>query len=531
MQFGLKVILLISAIVVVFARNDVLVETKLGKIRGSILRTVHNNEIKSFRGIRYAQAPVGDKRFKAPVSVAAWGRNILDATKDGFQCPQPFIEHDLMSEDCLCLNVYTRNLRGNKPVIVYIHGGSNYLGSSNSESDVGPDFLMDQDIVLVSINYRLGALGFLSTKTAEAPGNYGFLDQVMALEWVQNHISSFGGNPQSVTIAGQSSGGTAVTLLLASPLSRGLFHKAITMSGSYTNHYHLDSLKWTRKIASELACPLYNPKDIINCLRNVTWEKLIGVNGTFEAYGFSDEEWNYEVDGHFLLDTPTNLFAKGNFHRVPIMAGITKDELTYFFNKQENNTGLLNDISINFDKYAPQLFIFDRIDNAVDTSNRIKKFYLKDKKIQDQPFNNFAVIFSDAIINHGVHRLVELARKYVDVYYYRFDYLGRFSLILDDNDKPRGVGHADDLQYILGTKWFEKKIDSRDSEIFMVDRITRWWASFAKTGVPCDESRVKWLPSNEDNVYTMYNDKDIKLGAEPFSDRYRFWDELFPLKK
>ncbi|XP_055919367.1 esterase FE4-like isoform X1 [Eupeodes corollae] len=534
-QFGLKLVLLLVGFINVSVQNELLVQTKLGKIKGSFLRTVNDNEIKSFRGIRYAQAPVGDKRFKAPIKVSPWGEKVFDASKDGFQCPQPFIAKELISEDCLHLSVYTKNLHGNLPVIVYIHGGANYLGSSNSESDVGPDYLLDHDIVLVSLNYRLGALGFLSTKTAEAPGNYGFLDQVMALQWVQDHISSFGGNPRLVTIAGQSSGGTAVTLHMVSPLSKGLFHRAITMSGSYTNHYHLNSLMWTRKIASELACPLYNPKDVINCLRNVTWERLTQVRGTLELYGFSDEQWNYEVDGHFLLDTPTNLFARGDFHKVPIMAGITKDELNYFFSKQENNTGLLNDISLNFDKYAPQLFIFDPNDRAHDKSRRIQQFYLGNKKIQNQDFINFSKIFSDAIINNGVHRLVELARKYVDVFYYRFDYLGRYSLFSDEEGKPRGVGHADDLQYILGTKWFEKKIELHDPEMFMVERITKWWASFAQNGfffsIPCKNSGINWLASNKTNIYAIYNNKDVTLGGKPFSDRNRFWDELLPIQK
>lgn len=532
MQFGLKVLLLISELVLVFSQNQPLVETRLGRIRGSILRTVRNNEIISFRGISYAQPPTGNRRFKAPVSVQPWGRKILDATKDGFQCPQPFVDKESISEDCLCLNVYTRSLRqGNKPVLVYIHGGANYLGSSNSENDVGPDYLMDHDIVLVTMNYRLGALGFLSTKSAEAPGNYGFLDQAMALQWVQDHIASFGGNPNSVTLAGQSSGGLAVTLHLVSPLTKGLFHRAILISGAYTNHFYINSLPWTKKVASELACPLYNPKDTINCLRNATWESLIEVKGTLERYGFSDEQWNYEVDGYFLLDTPTNLFARGDFHRVPIMAGITKDEITYFYERQRNNTGLLNDISMNFNKYAPQLYFFNPKDNALEKSNRIKKFYLKDKKIQDQAFTNFCVIFSDAIINHGVHRLMELARKYVDVFYYRFDYLGRFSLIMDEDGKPRGVGHADDLQYVLGMKWFQKKIELSDPEMFMVDRITRWWTTFARDGVPCDEGGVTWLPSNSRHVYTLYNNEEVTLGGEPFVERYRFWDELFPLNK
>ncbi|XP_055850888.1 esterase FE4-like [Episyrphus balteatus] len=540
MKFGQLIVILtsilVSVIVVSGARThnepEPLVETKLGKAKGSILKTVRGVEFKAFRGIRYAQAPVVDKRFKAPESVNSWGKNTLDATKDGFKCPQPFLAKETMSEDCLFLNVYTKSLTGKKPVIVHIHGGANYFGSSDSETEVGPEYLMDSNIVLVTINYRLGALGFLSMKTKEAPGNYGYLDQVMALQWVKDNIVSFGGNPDSVTISGQSSGGIAVTLHMASPLSKGLFHRAITMSGSGTNHFYVDSVAWTRRLATALACPMYNPKDVIDCLRQASWEKIIEVRGILELYGFSDIQWGPEVDGHFLLDTPTNVFARGDFNKVDIIAGITKDELNYLYESQSSNIGLLNDISINFDKYAPQLFIFNSKDeNTIEKSDKIKKFYLKNKPIKDQAFSNFAVIFSDAIINHGVHRLVQLARKYVNVFYYRFDYLGRFSIFPDENNKPRGVSHADDLQYIFGNKWFGKRISQADPEMFMVDRMTKWWTSFAKDGFPCTENDIKWLPSNKTHVYTMFNDKSIHLGPEPYQERYQLWDEMFPVKK
>ncbi|XP_055906845.1 juvenile hormone esterase-like [Eupeodes corollae] len=514
---------------IALAENELIVETSLGKIKGSILKTSKNHEFKAFRGIRYAQPPVGDKRFKAPVSVTKWpSENILDATKDGNICPQPRYPNEIMSEDCLVLNVYTHDVRVNKPVMVYIHGGSNFLGTGNSQSEAGPDLLMNQDIVLVTMNYRLGALGFLSTKNSDAPGNYGYLDQVMALQWVQDHISNFGGNPKSVTIFGMSAGGMAVTLHMASPLSKGLFHRAIAMSGSATSHFTVDNVGWTRKLAYLVGCPMYNSKDIVDCLRNVSWEKVIEACKTYEPYGFIDVKWNYEVDGHFLMDTPTNVFARGEFNKVPLMAGITKDELTYFnIYQHATNKGFLNDLSVNFDKYAPDIFTFALEKNAAEKSKQIQKFYLKDKLIQDQPFSNFGEIFSDAIIGHGIYRLVHLARKYVDVYYYRFDYEGKFSLFPDENGKPRGVLHADDLQYIF---YFDLIPSTDESDIFMAERIGNWWASFAKTGAPSDIEGIKWLPSTRKSVHTMYNDKEIRLGEEPFLDRYALWDELFPVE-
>ncbi|XP_055855426.1 juvenile hormone esterase-like [Episyrphus balteatus] len=527
MKLSLVCLCVTFSLSIALAKDEPIVETSLGKLKGSVLKTSKNHEFMAFRGIRYAQAPIGDKRFKAPVSVTTWGNSILDATKDGYVCPQPRYPRESMSEDCLVLNVYTRDLSASKTVMVYIHGGSNFLGTSHSELESGPGLLMNQDIVLVTMNYRLGALGFLSTKNEDARGNYGYLDQVMALQWVQDHISNFGGNQKSVTIFGMSAGGMAVTLHMASPLSKGLFHKAIAMSGSATNHFTVDNLHWTRKLAKLVSCPLYNSKNVVDCLRNVSWEKIIDACKTYEPYGFIDLKWNYEVDGHFLLDTPTNVFAKGEFNKVPVMTGITKDELAFFnIYQHASNIGFLNDISLNFEKYAPEVLTFELDKNAVEKSKKIQKFYLKDKLIQDQPFGNFGEIFSDAIIGHGVYRLVHLARKYVDVYYYRFDYSGKFSIFPDENGKPRGVLHADDLQYIF--KWDERDLD--DSDVFMAERYGKWWASFSETGVPSDVNGVKWLPSTKENVYCLYNDKEIQLGEEPFLERYRLWDELFPVE-
>lgn len=327
---SLSIFCVIVCIDFALADYEPIVEISLGKIKGSVLKTTKNNDFLAFRGIKYAEAPIGKRRFKPPVSVSGWDDKVLDATHDGFICPQPRYSTKEMSEDCLVLNVYTHDLKGNKPVMVYIHGGSNFLGTSHSLLESGPELLMNQNIVLVSMNYRLGALGFLSTQNEDARGNYGYLDQVMALQWVQDHISHFGGNPKSVTIFGMSAGGMAVTLQMASPLSKGLFHRAIAMSGSATNHFTVDNQSWTRKLAKLVSCPMYNSKSVVDCLRNVSWEKIIDACKTYEPYGFIDLKWNYEVDGHFLLDTPTNVFARGEFNKVPLMTGIAKDELAFF---------------------------------------------------------------------------------------------------------------------------------------------------------------------------------------------------------
>lgn len=307
--------------------DSLTVETALGNIKGSMLCSQFGADIYAFRGIPYAQPPIGKLRFAAPQPVAAWA-DTLDATQDSLICPQRGVL-TLMSEDCLKLNVYTTKLTGNMPVMVYIHGGGNIIGSGHSEYEAGPQYLLDHDVVMVTFNYRLGAFGFLSTATEDAPGNFGYLDQVLVLKWVQQHIAKFGGNPDLITIYGLSAGSMAVTLHMASPLSKGLFHRAIAMSGSATNLYSIDNPSWTRKLAHETGCPMYNPQDMLNCLRGLSWSTIVNICDGWETYQFTNMKWNYQIDGHFLEAHPTDVFSSGNFNKVPLIAGITKDELDY----------------------------------------------------------------------------------------------------------------------------------------------------------------------------------------------------------
>ncbi|KAL5279788.1 CES5A.2 family protein [Megaselia abdita] len=219
--------------------NDLLVTLGHGgSLAGINLVSSKGRDIRSFLGIPYAKPPVGSLRFESPVPFPSW-EGTRNATADGSNCPQTFplspnqkVEGN---EDCLFVNVYTppvtRIPKAGLAVMVWIHGGA-WIGGSNHHLMYGPHYLLDQDIVLVAINYRVGPLGFMSTETLDCPGNYGLKDQVEALRWVRQHISSFGGNPDSVTIFGESAGGASVSYLLQSDKPRGLFHRAIPQSGT-----------------------------------------------------------------------------------------------------------------------------------------------------------------------------------------------------------------------------------------------------------------------------------------------------------
>lgn len=256
--------------------SDLVLTTALGKIRGTLLTSQSGRNFYAFRGIRYAKPPVDDLRFRPPEPIEQWF-TIYDATFDGPMCPQPGLNSADVSEDCLRLNIYTKELPSEsnpnvkKPVIVFIHPGGFYSLSGQSKNFAGPHYFMDRSIVLVTFNYRLGSLGFLSTGTKEAPGNLGLKDQVLLLKWLRLHISRFGGDPSSITLLGYGAGGFSITLHLVSPMSRNLFHKAIIMSGSATGQWDFPNhqMHLAKRQAHLLQCPTGNLTNIMKCLMQV----------------------------------------------------------------------------------------------------------------------------------------------------------------------------------------------------------------------------------------------------------------------
>ncbi|KAL6446525.1 hypothetical protein ACFW04_001222 [Cataglyphis niger] len=332
--------LFLLSVVLAFASGDSAgeqceVTAPIGRIRGSIMTSRLGKRIYSFRGVRYAEPPTGQLRFQVAVPAADWN-DVFDATKEGPACPAIHVEN--IMEDCLRVNVYTTKLPSasdpvKRPVLVFFHPGAFYIFSGQS-SYFGPEYLLDKDIVLVTVNNRLATLGFLSTGDSKAPGNLGLKDQVVALRWVQRNIVAFGGNPDSVTISGYSIGGFSVLLHMVSPMSKGLFHRAIMMSGSMTSEpYPTEQLHLAKKQAELLNCPSDTTDAMLVCLSSKPVENFTDtIPKFFEWYGNPILLWTPvvepEVHGveRFLPEQPVDLIRKGKFHKVPLIAGVTKDE-------------------------------------------------------------------------------------------------------------------------------------------------------------------------------------------------------------
>ncbi|XP_025833114.1 uncharacterized protein LOC108734580 [Agrilus planipennis] len=358
-----EVFLLLVTVCAVVGSEDPCIDTPKGKILGSILTSRLGRTIYSFRGIRYAKAPINELRFQPPQPVGAWS-DVYNATSDAPSCPQ--IGFRPNSEDCLYLNVYItklpdKNTKPLRPVIVRIHPGA-FISSTGRSNWSGPQYLLDEDIVLVTFNYRLGVLGFISTGEKEAPGNLGMKDQVQVLRWVKENIHSFGGDPNCVTIFGYSAGSSSVMLHMLSPMSKGLFHRAIAGSASPLRTWptRTNLLEVVKRQARIVGCPdNVSSAQIVDCLKSVPADVLgQSARSLAEIDIFPLAAWEPIVEPdfgqeRFLVDDPVIQAAQGQFQNVPFMTGVNVEEFSYLARSKyyeilsKNGLFVYEDVSLN----------------------------------------------------------------------------------------------------------------------------------------------------------------------------------------
>lgn len=533
--------------------ESVIVKSPLGQIQGSVMQSRLGKTIYAFRGVRYAKAPVEDLRFQPPVPVEKY-EGVYNATADAPLCPQP--TNDPVSEDCLFLNVYTTKLpRDNdknvkRPVIVFIHAGGFYsVGSASYWA--GPQYFLDQDIVLVTFNYRLGTLGFLSTGEKEAPGNNGLKDQVQVLKWVKQNIESFGGDPNSVTIMGYSAGAISVVLHMVSPMSAGLFHKAVAMSGSPTSQWTIGNqqLDLAKRQAQFLNCPDDTPANIIKCLKTKPANELGESLPKFAEFGTDPLLiWTPVMEKdfgqpRFLTAHPITLIQNGDFQKVPFITGVTTDEFAQRAFDVINNETLRKELNEKWEEKAPIAFLYDRKgDQSKTVSKALKKFYFEDKPINESTLANLAQLYADSTIGFGVNRAVELIseKNNASTFYYKFSYQGRYSHFYtpdSNNTKPYGVVHHDDLIYLFYiSKLFPLFKESSPKEVEMVNKLTILYANFAKYGTPIPTpndrlDNVKWEPFNMKTQKYLDIGNKLTIQEKLYEKRYVEWEKLFPLEK
>ncbi|XP_043472364.1 esterase E4-like [Leptopilina heterotoma] len=526
----------------------------LGRIKGSLKTTRLGKKIFSFRGVRYAEPPTGKLRFQPPVPVKPWN-DVFDASKEGPACPQ--FNYTIMSEDCLRLNVYTTKLptendKVKRPVIVFIHPGG-FFSYSGQSDQFGPEYLLDRDVVLVTINYRIGSLGFLSADHPRLLGNMGLKDQVTALRWIKKNINVFGGDPNSVTITGYSAGSWSVTMHLVSPMSRGLFHRAISMSGAVTYQKLLGTNQKDMAIkqAEYFNCSTNSVDEIVDCLQTIPAQDIADSMPTlfFEWYGDPVLKWTPvvepEVNGveRFLTEEPVNSIREGRVAPVPVIGGVDKDEFAGVivfpieFARAGNST-FLDQWNSDWNHIAPISFQFERNTSRTQCiSDEFKRFYINNHVTLDN-IGGIGELYSDALIIFSEHRFINLlsASSRHPVYYYHFTYQGRYShVVWNDTKKPFGVSHHDELMYIFYMSKFPKFVEG-DPEILMVEKMTAIFENFAKTGepIPKDNSlfeNVSWkkFTPQQKRYLEINNSSMIMKNGVIYPERMKLWDRLFPL--
>ncbi|XP_065225797.1 esterase E4-like [Planococcus citri] len=496
------------------ACDDLIVETKQGKLQGRAFESVLNkNEYYAFLGIPYAKPPLGELRFQAPEPADSWD-NVYDAYYERSMCKQvDFVTNfiPIGAEDCLHLTVYTpelpKKIKTLKPVMVSIHGGG-FCRLSGSRRMFSADYLITKDIVLVSINYRLMALGFLNLGIPESPGNVGLKDQVLALKWVQQNIERFGGDPNKVTIFGESAGGSSVHYHTISPMSKGLFHKAIMQSGSALSPWGLTfkPIQQAFEIGKRCGYKGNDTKELMYHLRNQTSSTIVTASMSWISYyrdvypariiniGPSVETIQ---EGAFLPDWPTNLIKTAA--PVPAIYGVNDKE--GILSLIDMNRRALEMITYNFSLMVSNNF---RVDPKLvpQLSAKIKKFYFGDKKVGHESAEELIDLFSDIFFYYAYDAIDFLTNSSIPPYIYEFSYNGRLNYLnryanFMKRTKIRGASHGDDQFYLFYQQFMPSfpVVDSESKK--MIDIMITMWTNFAKTGIPSGSAHWNVSTFNE----------------------------------
>ncbi|XP_045158061.1 liver carboxylesterase 1-like [Mercenaria mercenaria] len=521
--------------------------TNYGKVKG-IVEYVHGQKVvEKFFGIPYASPPLGKLRLEAPVPPLSWGDAIKNADVLPPACPQAtegvaYIEYHVpgfnkTSEDCLYLNIYVP--RGSHhhrtmPVLVFVHGGSyqNGMGAMFDGS-----VLATHGIVVVTFNYRLGPLGFMNSADGVIRGNYGMLDMVAALQWIQGNIAHFNGDPNSVTIDGHSAGGCSVGLLLMSPLAKGLFQRVIQQSGSPLAHWAVSRFEtkpnFVYKIfSSSVQCYSNISTEVKKCIQNLDTQSLQKViTEEFEWSTSLTPQYRPVVDGHFLPYTPERMVDSEPLNAANILTGATQDEgliaaipLIKLFGVGKTGFRKLLSLMSCFRGELPE--IPDIVDSVLEKYVKLESSDISEKEIE----RSFSEIVGDYFITAPTHLFADrLSRRNVSVYLYNYEYKS----LLDQWD---GVIHGAELFYLSGCPFTGHKnfrYDHVDKE--MANLLLRIWSNFIKHGIPSlhptnevDLPRFHSRRKSYTKIFSSRREPAVSFLTNLRQSKMFFWNEEVP---
>jgi len=535
--------------------KDNLVKTAKGHILGSRETQIDERQNKSvtwtsYFDIPFAEPPVGNLRFAPPVESSSW-HCVRDARiSEDKICPQIELNlngglHPKSNEDCLYLNVYVPETVTDQllPVLVWIHGGGYMTGDGTSDR-YGPLLYLSHDIIVVSVRYRLGSLGFLSLGTEDVPGNAGVRDQLMALKWIQENIMEFGGDPGLVTVNGQSAGSFATSYHLMSPIASGLFKRAILQSGAggFSPSYHYftreRAVKFGTEAAIELGCLRLSLDATIECMRDREVFSILSTTYFNElmAYPSIDAE---HIDPPYLPDKPINIMSRGDYAKdLDIMIGFVEDESligTQIFLPAPDLFGVVKELWDIAGPYALlQKHTSEITPEDIELATTILNRYcgpLEDLSMEK--FDNFTKMADDSFFLYGIYKLLDLHMKQStgNTYYYRMKYYGEnHNIWAPGIDTVPGVGHSDELYLQWTHKDMEEyHLNAEDSKVSLM--MTTLWSNFVKFGNPTPDISqfgLTWDPVTQEEKKFLVIDSELMMDTmeEDFQSRMDFWDLL-----
>ena len=508
--------------------QHVVVETNSGKIRG-----IEENGVKVFKGVPYAAPPEEDGRFAPPGKLEPW-TGVRDAFEFGDRAMQDdnafalppamlklFAGRELppMSENCLVLNVWTPAVNDGRkrPVMFWCHGGAFIAGSGDSPWYEGNNLCRKGDVVVVTINHRLGAFGYLHLaelggEEFASSGNVGMLDIVAALEWLRDNIAAFGGDAGNVTIFGESGGGAKVSVLMAMPAAHGLFHKAIIQSGPAVEMASRDNANET---ARQLLGELNLSSDRVRELRRIPALEIARAQAAVlkkvSMMSFANRRrvgFNPVVDGKHLPGGPFAPTAPAISANIPLMIGTNKDEMTLFFGLAPWLDGM-DEAAM---RQRVQMFVGEQGDRVIEHYRRARP--------NDSRRDLVLAIATDHAMR--IPSLVIADRKVAQnsaaVFVYMFTWE---TPVLDGKLKSP---HALEIPFVFDTVQTSALTGDSPIRFTLAEKMSQTWLAFARTGNPNNERIPNWPPYSADQRPTMMFDNQCRVENDPYRAERLAWD-------